>query len=71
MLSPRPSWNALQQAARLDRLLGLRPPYPELPGGNRLDAKDRDAAAAAARILSAAVETADTVLRTHEIRTAS
>ena len=42
-------------AARLDRLLGLRPPYPELPGGNRLDAKDRDAAAAAACILSAAI----------------
>lgn len=40
-------------AARLERLLGIRPPYPELPGGNRLDAKDRDAAAAAARILSA------------------
>ena len=39
-------------AARLDRLLGIRPPYPELPGGNHLDAKDRDAAAAAAELLS-------------------
>ncbi len=42
-------------AARLERLLGIRPPYPELPGGNRLDAKDRNAAAAAAQLLSDAV----------------
>ena len=42
-------------AARLDRLIGIRPPYPELPGGNRLDAKDRAAAAAAAEILTAAI----------------
>ena len=42
-------------AARLDRLIGIRPPYPELPGGNRLDAKDRAAAAAAADILTAAI----------------
>ncbi len=42
-------------AARLERLLGIRPPYPELPGGNRLDAKDRNAAAAAAQILSDAI----------------
>ena len=42
--------------ARLDRLLGLRPPYPELPGGNRLDAKDRNAAAAAAGVLAAAIK---------------
>ena len=41
-------------AARLDRLIGIRPPYPELPGGNRLDVKDRAAAAAAAEILTAA-----------------
>ena len=41
-------------AARLDRLIGIRPPYPELPGGNRLDAKDRAAATAAAEILTAA-----------------
>lgn len=33
--------------ARFDRLFGLRPPYPDPPGGNALDALDRAAVRAA------------------------
>ncbi|MGI9420523.1 MAG: TetR/AcrR family transcriptional regulator, partial [Geminicoccaceae bacterium] len=41
-------------AARLDRLIGTRPPYPELPGGNNLDTNDLKTARAAANFISKA-----------------
>ncbi len=39
-------------AARLDRLIGARPAYPDLETGFELDDKDRCAAASAARYIS-------------------